>query len=460
MKRPQQLNLTSGAILPLLTRLTLPIIGSSFLQMLYNLTDMFWLGRLNAASLAGAGIGGFMLWIMSSLGTLTRSAAITAGSNARGKKNDNEILRIAALMLFWTLLLSAAITAVLLTSAKSLIALFSLADSAANGEALRYIRISAAGSLFLLLFPALSSFSIGQGDSRTPFTASLVSVGLNIVLDPLLIFTFGMEAAGAAWATVSANLVGTLILIRPLAPWFRLTLRPKLYLYGSRNFLRLGLPQCAESTLYAGFTMVVGMFLGRFGARVLAANSLGAQVESLTWMIAVGLGSAATSFIGQNWGATRYDRILRGYKSILLITLAYSIAIAIWFYFFPGAVSSIFTDQPDVHAKSIEYFRILAWSQPLMAIEIAIGGAFRGIQKPGFPAVVSAIITLTRLPLSWLCLRAGFSYQAIWWIISGTSIAKGLVIGGCFIPMFKLALAATGQTRKTKSFRRPPINRS
>lgn len=436
MSSKHTLDLTTGPVLPLLAKLTLPILGSSFLQMLYNLTDMFWLGRLSADSLAGAGIGGSVLWILSSLGTLSRSAAITAGSKARGEKNDAESRRIAALTLFWTAALSVAVLVALLAGADGIVGLFRLSEPKAVAEGVRYIRISALGSFFLLAFPALSAFSIGQGNSRTPFVASIVSVGLNIALDPVLIFWFGMEASGAAWATVIANMVGFFILIRPLRSWFGLAFRPTMYLHQSRPFLALGLPQCAESTAYAGFTMLVGALLGRFGSPVLAANSLGAQVESLTWMIAVGLGSAATSFIGQNWGAREYGRIREGYSRIMALTLAYSAVIGLLFYLFPGAVSALFTNQEDVRQKSVEYFRILAWSQPLMAVEIAIGGAFRGIQRPGFPAAVSVAITLLRLPLSWLCVYLGLGYGAIWWVLSATSIAKGLVIGSAFLPLY------------------------
>lgn len=445
MSTIKYLDLTEGPIVSKLARLAMPILGSSFLQMLYNLTDIFWLGRLNAASVAGAGIGGFILWMLSSLGLLSRSASIIMSSKARGEKNDQDLHRVANLGLFWTLVLGLASSVVLLLAAGAIVGLFGLDDPAASAEGIRYIRVIGLGSPFLLLFPALSAMSIGWGNSRIPFQVSLLSVGLNIVLDPLLIFGFGMGASGAAWATVIANAMGSLVLLLRFRGSFAQVHRFRDYLGMSGRFLRLGLPQCLESSVYSGFSMLVGTLLGRFGPVVLAANSLGAQVESLTWMIAVGIASASTSFTGQNLGAMKQGRIVQGYYSVLWLTLSYSLGIGLVFLFAPRLVAGLFTNQPDILELCVEYFIILAFSQPMMALEIAIAGTFRGIQRPNFPAFVSILITMARLPLSWFLIAGGFSYQAVWWVISGTSIAKGLVISLAFMPVFRSVFGKTAR---------------
>lgn len=434
MNLEKQIDLTEGPVLAMLTRLALPILGTSFLQMAYNLTDIFWLGRLSAESMAGAGIGGFVLWILSSVGGLTRSAAIIQSSQGKGSKDEAGMRQTACLALFWTLVLGVVASVSLTLAPGRIVGLFHLQESAAVLEGVSFIRVCGAGSVFLLLFPMMSALCIGWGDSRTPFWVSLFTVALNIVLDPLFIFTFGMKAAGAALATIIANALGTLILLWNFATTFQDFTRFSHYLNQSRRFLTLGLPQCAEGVIYASFSMMVGTLLGAFGPSVLAANSLGAQVESLTWMVAIGLSSAATSFCGQNWGGKQHERIRKGYFSVLTLAIAYASAIGLAFTLFPDGLARIFSNQPEIIAKSREYFTILALSQPFMAVELTIAGCFRGIQRPGLPSVISILVTMARLPLASLLLRAGYGYQAVWWVISGTSILKGIIIAMSFLP--------------------------
>lgn len=442
MNKQAQQNLTEGPILPVLTRLALPILGSSFMQMLYNLTDIFWLGRLSAESMAGAGMGGFILWLIASLGGLPRSAGLIMSSNAKGAEDEAEVKRVASLTLFWTLILGLFASFALMFGAKAIVGLFRMKDPLTLSEGISYIRICGAGSIFVLLVPVLTALSIGWGNSRTPFWASLMGVVINIVLDPIFIFGFNMGASGAAWATVIANAAGTCLLLWKFAPAFKGFTHFKNYLDRTRRFMALGLPQCLEGLGYAGFSMMVGTLLGGFGPAVLAANSMGAQVESVTWMVALGLSSAATSFCGQNWGARRFERIQKGFTSVMILTTLYASAIGIAFWVFPSHVARIFSDQPNVIARSNEYFVILAVSQPFMALEIAIAGCFRGIQKPGFPALVSIIITMARWPLAALAIQSGAGYQTVWWIISLSSVAKGLIITLSFTPAFRRQVKA------------------
>jgi Na+-driven multidrug efflux pump len=206
---------------------------------------------------------------------------------------------------------------------------------------------------------------------------------------------------------------------------------------GSRRFLRLGLPQGIESCSYALLSAYVATFFGHYGSTILAANSLGAQVESLTWIIAAGLSTAAVAFSGQNYGAGSIGRIRGSFNALLGITALYSGIIMCILLFGGRSLASIFTADAALIESTARYFAILAISQPFMALELAMAGLYRGIQRPAVPAAISFLFTLARAPLSLLVFRAGLSHQYIWWIISGSSVVKGVLITALFLPLLR-----------------------
>ncbi len=441
-------DLTEGSIPGKLTRLALPILGTSALQLLYHLTDMFWLGRLSTESLAGAGIGGFVVWLCASVSAIPKSGTEIMVSAAKGRRQFDEIDHIAGLSLLWSVIIGLAFSLLTVPGAPHITALFRLSDLTAAAEGTRYIRIIGYGAVFLILFPAMSSFSIALGDSRTPLRVSVITIGLNMILDPLLISAFGLKAGGAALATVVSNSVGCMLLAFSLRAHYlkpaahRISGIGRKIFAGSRRFLRLGLPQGIESCSYALLSAYVATFFGHYGSTILAANSLGAQVESLTWIIAAGLSTAAVAFSGQNFGAGKIDRIRGSFNALLGITALYSGIIMCILLFGGRSLASIFTADAALIDSTARYFAILAISQPFMALELAMAGLYRGIQRPTIPAVISFFFTLARAPLSLFVFRAGLSHEYIWWIISASSVVKGVLITAMFLPFLGAAQKA------------------
>ena len=177
----------------------------------------------------------------------------------------------------------------------------------------------------MILFSYLNGIFTGlftaKGDSRTPFLANVLGLGTNMILDPLLIFGIGpfarMEAAGAAIATVTAQVIVTAVfLVKAVRDQeFLGNVRiwevvPVSYM---KTMVGLGLPSAIQNLIYAGISMVLTRFVAVWGDAAVAVQRVGSQIESISWMTADGFAASINSFAGQNFGGKRYDRVQKGY---------------------------------------------------------------------------------------------------------------------------------------------------
>lgn len=159
----------------------------------------------------------------------------------------------------------------------------------------------------------------------------------------------------------------------------------------------------------------------------MAVQRVGSQLEAFAWMIASGFQVALASFVGQNFGAKRYDRIKEGYRVSIKLLVPYGILISILMFIFAEQLFSIFFDNPDTLAIGKTYLRILSVSQLFMIVELATAGVFNGLGKTFYPSVVGVSGNLLRIPIA-IILGASMGYAGIWWGVSISSIVKGLVL--------------------------------
>jgi len=151
------------------------------------------------------------------------------------------------------------------------------------------------------------------------------AIGLftNILLDPLLIFGVGpfpkLGVVGAALATIFAQFIVTIVFIivmkRHDEIYFRINIFQKPNLQNMRAIIKLGLPVAIQSGIFSFIGMVLGRIIAAYGSTAIAVQKVGSQIESLSWMTAGGFSTALSAFIGQNFGAKKYDRIIKGYKA-------------------------------------------------------------------------------------------------------------------------------------------------
>lgn len=458
-------NLTKGNITRTLTLLALPIMGTSLINMLYNLTDMMWLGRLSTNAVAGAGTVGYFIWFGMGLVMISQVGAAVGVSQAYGREDIDEVRKYISHTIRLDLLIAIIYSFILFTFRKQIIGFFTLDNQDAVNKALDYMKIIAPGLIFHFINPVFSAIFNATGNSAPPFRINAVGLITNILLDPILIFGGvgvvefipifefipglhlipAMGIKGAALATVTAQAVVTILFLiatrknKELFSNLNLFTVPESFYI--KRILSLGVPGFLQIAMHSGISMVIARLLSNWGAMAIAVQSVGSQIESISWMTAEGFATAITAFVGQNYGARNYDRVKKGYyRGLQIVSIVGTFAM---FLFILGGepIFSIFTpEDPDAILEGANYLRILGFSQIFICIEIASTGAFNGLGKTLPPALTGMIFNFLRIPGAKILSATALGLGGVWWSITISSIFKGVVTTALCMYVFKNAL--------------------
>ena len=209
--KSHHVDLLNEAIAPALTRLALPIMATSLVQMLYNLTDMAWIGRLGAGAVTAVGSAGMYTWFSQGLAAMARMGGQVqvAQCIGRGEKEKAHGFAQAAVQLAAFMGMAYALLSLVFT--KQMVGFFQLADAEAHAAAMSYTKIACGLIVFSFMTLTLTGLYTAQGDSKTPFLANLIGLVTNMILDPVLILGPGpfpkLGVTGAAIATVTAQAI-------------------------------------------------------------------------------------------------------------------------------------------------------------------------------------------------------------------------------------------------------------
>lgn len=450
-------DLTEGPILSKLIKLSLPIIGTSFIQMAYNLTDVIWLGRTGPATVTAVTTAGFFLWLLMAIFYCTKSGTEALVSQAVGKKDMTMARQVSENALTVSIYGSIILNLLILVFSGTLLEFFTL-EADVMTKAISYLRIVSFGMCFAVINPVLSAIHIGFGNSKTPFIINSMGLAVNIVLDPIFIFGFmfipELGAKGAAIATVIANTLVFSIFIFKLKS--RNSLIPGLKLFNPlikkvlSQIFKIGIPVTIHSVAFCLFSMYIGRIVSAYGTIPLGVQNVGASIEALSWHTALGFSTALGVFTGQNYGAAKYDRIRKGYYVILLLSLSLGLVATIAFFFFGKEVFSLFTREHEMLSTGVLYLKILAVSQIFMCIEITSAGGFYGLGKSKPPSITSVLFTGLRVPAALLVVNyTAFAYAGVWWCISISSVLKGVIVATLyFLTLRKLSITGSVNIRE------------
>lgn len=424
-------DLTRGSIYPQLIRLSLPLMGTALIQMSYNLMDMFWLGKLSTHSLAAAGAVGYISWLAMSLVMMLRTGTEIGVGQSVGAKAKKETKEYIATALGASLVIGALYALVVVLLRRQLIGLFSFKEDIIRQEAFSYLKIVALGFPFFFINPIIGAIYHGAGNSKTPFLVNSVGLVLNMVLDPLFIFTFGMGIKGAALATALANFLVSLIyfVIRKEAG-----LISELHLlrdFNLEKFNRIatwGLPSMVYNVFFVSVSTVVSRQVTSFSSGAFAAFEVGVQIEAIGWMMFGGLSTAIGAFVAQNFGAEDRERLLEGYAKGTIIATAMGAFAFTVLYFFAGQLMGLFIhDDSYALMAGQNYLKVIAFCQVFSAWEASSQGGFNGIGSTKLPSLVGVVCNLSRIPLSYI-LKGYFGLTGIWIAISISAASRGLFL--------------------------------
>ena len=440
-KRPEA-NITKGPILKTLTKLAIPIMASSFLGTLYNITDMAWIGLLGSKAVAGVGVGGMFTWLSQGLAAMARMGGQVqvAQCIGRGERDRAHGFAQAAVQLATLMGMAYAVISLLFT--RQMVAFFQLTDPEAQTAALSYTKIACGLIVFSFLTLTMTGLYTAQGDSKTPFLANLIGLITNMILDPVLILGPGpfpkLGVVGAAIATVTAQaIVMTMMILgviiqkkENVLKGIRLTAKiPKEYLGG---LCRIGIPTAIQGMAYCAISMVLTRMVSAYGAEAVATQRVGGQIESISWNTADGFAAALNAFIAQNYGAGKMDRVRKGYRASLWTVGIWGLLISFVFICFPQAIADIFFHEPKAVATAVGYLVIIGFSEAFMCVELTTVGALSGLGRTRLCSIISITFTSARIPLA-IILGGLIGLSGIWWALSVTSIIKGIIFTCTFL---------------------------
>ncbi|MDR1415430.1 MAG: MATE family efflux transporter [Odoribacteraceae bacterium] len=429
-------DLTRGSVGKGVWSMAIPLITASFIQMAYSLTDMFWVGHLGSESVAAVGAAAFFLWLCNALSLTCKVGVEVSVSQSLGARQPTRA-RVYAnqASLLAGVIACAYAVAVWIASAR-LISIFHLAP-AISADSSAYLRATVPALFFMFNNNIFTGIYNGQGNSRTP--VKILSVGFicNIVFDPLFIYGWGyippLGTTGAAVATVLSQGVVFAIFIYKL--YIKRSALGKLRLASRwrprfiRRVAALGLPVSLQNALFAIFSLTLATLAARWGHVGIAVQSIGAQVEALTWMTAAGFSTALAAFVGQNFGARDPRRVRQGYRYTLKLSAGISLVATLAFLLLGRQIFGLFVREPATIAAGSDYLAILALSQLFCAFESVTAGAFNGWGKTIPPSVTGILLTAARVPLAYYLVSFPFfGLNGIWWSITISSILKGIVL--------------------------------
>lgn len=437
----RNIDLRQGNITKVLTKLALPIMGTSFIQMVYSLTDMMWLGRLSTTAVAAAGAVGFFLWLGMSLVLMSQIGVSVGVAQAHGRNDIEDAREYISHGIQIDVFIAIVYSIFLFVFREQVIGFFNLDDQEAVTMAIQYLVIISGGLIFHFINPIFAAVFNASGNSMTPFKVTAIGLVANIVLDPILIFGIGPVPSfgirGAAIATIAAQIIVTLvffIITRKNVLFSNLGIFDFPKKHYVRKILKLGVPASLQSAAHASISMVLTRILARWGATPVAVSSIGSQIESLSWMSAEGFAQAIAAFTGQNFGAGKFDRVKTGYYKGLQIVGSIGIGVSILLIFGGKYIFKIFTPNDPVAIElGIQYLKILGLAQFFMTIEIGSAGAFNGIGKTHIPAVTGIGLNLLRIPLALYLSSTVLELTGVWWSMTISSVLKGIIVTALFI---------------------------
>lgn len=432
----KKIDLTEGNILSTLTRLALPIMGSSFIQMAYNLFDMKFVGSISYKAVTAVGTATFFLMLSQGLIMLCRVGAEVHVAQSLGKGDEKGAAIYADTAMKLALILGISYSLLGYVFRAEFIDFFQIADQEVVRMAVEYMSIMVISLPILFVnFLLIGIFNAG-GYSDVPFLANAAGVVVKISMSWSLINgAFGLPALGvrgSALATILAQTTTFIIL------FFFLKNRKDEYLqfrlfspfrreYAAR-IIQVGGPAALQSFVFSLISTYIGRIVSNASVMAASVQRIGAQIESVSWMTSSGFATALSAFTGQNYGAGRYDRVVSGFTKGTIIVGGIGVFSTLLLMLLPRQLFTIFIREPEeVVQMGIAYLVILGISQLFQSLEISTGGAFNGLGLTLIPSLINIFFQALRIPAAYYLMNTSLGINGIWWAITLSTVFKGIV---------------------------------
>jgi len=430
--------MVSGSIDRAILHLGAPAALAALLQAGFLVVDTFWLGKVGAVAIAAASTAGFVMWLAQALGEGAANGSGAVLANAVGAGDEGRAGRAASAGQGLAIWGSAAVSTIGFVAAHAVFVFMgTAADVSLAG--LRYLWVILLGMPAYFTFVWLAAAFRATGDARTPLRLLVIGAGVNLVVDPVLIFGLGPVPAfgvtGAALASVIAWFVssvwGWALLGRT---GFRPAPRELLNAPAAetRQALRVGLPLGLEGAFFSVIYILLTKVTTEFGTAAVAALGVGHKLELLNYFVCAGMGAAATTLVAQSRGAGNPSRAARATWRTLFLTCMPVTLVTVVLVTFPDRAVAVFNDSPEVVTAGTTYVLLVGLSQLFMAFEVVVLAAFAGAEWTAVPVAVEIVFTAVRVPTAMALVALGLGVEGVWLAIAASTVVKGVLLALMF----------------------------
>ena len=385
-------DLGKGNIGKLLISLAAPAIVAQLVNVLYNIVDRIFIGRMDNGELAMAGVGvAFpILMLISAFSALIGMGGAPLCAIKMGEKNNDEAEKIMSNSFSMLLIIAVILTTGFLIFKEPILWAFG-ASEATIGYALDYLSIYVLGTIFVQIALGMNSYINTQGFAKIGMMTVVIGAVINIVLDPIFIFVFDLGVKGAALATVAGQMVSALWVLK--------------FLFGKQSILKIRKKYMVPDLKVVGATMALGVSpfimqsteslvlislntrLSMFGGDLaVGAMTIMSSIMQIVVMPLQGLAQGAQPIISYNYGAKQMDRVKKTFKLTLISCLSFTVIMCSLLMLFPNLFVSIFNNEPELVA-------ITTWAIRIYFLGIFVFGAQIACQQT-FLALGQAKISL------------------------------------------------------------------
>ena len=386
--------ITEGVIWKQLLIFFFPIVIGTFFQQRYNTADSIVVGRFvgkEALAAVGGSVNQIVNLVVEVFVGLTSGASVIVAQfyGAKDKKNLNKTLHTSYAFGIVTGFVVAVVGLLVTNTVLELMK----TPQELMADSRLYLHIYFCGMIFNIIYNMGASILRAVGDSRRPLYVLMVTCGLNIVLDILLVVIFRLGVMGVAIATVSCQGISSILVTAMLMkehPLFQLKLREiRFYRVSLNSVLRIGIPAALEATMYTIANLIIQVFVNELGTDTVAAWGTFAKIDAVYWMVVNAFGISITTFVGQNYGAGKVKRMRKSVGICLGMSYAGAILVSGALYALAGPLYRLFTTDENVVRIGVDMMHFLLPSYFMYVVIGILSGALRGAGRVLVPMLLT-----------------------------------------------------------------------
>ena len=407
----------------LILKFAIPMLLGNIFQQMYGIVDSVVVGKyIGKEALAAVGTSGPIIFLLISfIIGVTMGFTIVVSQYFGAKQLDNVKKAINTLYIF--MFFTSVVVSVGGIMLSGYIFRIIDLDPAIIPDATLFLNIFLSGLIFLFGYNGTSAILRGLGDSKTPLYFLIGSVALNIILDLLFVAVFKWGVAGVAWATIISEATAFIAQILYLNKYHKVVKFSFRNLTFDRDIfmksIRIGLPTGFQQTFVAAGMVALYWIVNQFGVDANAAYSAAGRIDHFAVMPAMSFAVALSTFVGQNMGANRPDRVKAGLRATLIMTSVFSAVISLITVIFGRLLMRMFTNDQVVIDLGGDYLRIIGAFYILFSVMFVINGLLRGAGDTLIPMFISLFsLWIIRIPVAYfLADKTAIGVDGIWWSI-------------------------------------------